>query len=184
MADTRFDPSQAIRFDLGRGAVQLDGGPSLVVSVDALLALCRGAGADAARDFGRRLGTEIGRRVGGRIGFERASVESVIEHLGGDLALLGLGSLGAERWGKALVLTLSDSPLGAEGDAIIAAVLEGALQRGTSRDASVVPLARDDRQLRLLVVSAGTADRVRGWLEGGSSWGDVLAKLHGARGAS
>src|SRR5689334_2855860 len=117
MAESRFDPAQAVKFDFGTGQVSLDGAARLLVPPDALLALCRGAGGEAARDFGRRLGTELGRRVSSRIGIDRASVDVVIEHLGGDLALLGLGSLGAERWGRALVLTVKSSPLGSEGDA-------------------------------------------------------------------
>ena len=37
-------------------------------------------------------------------------MEDVLDHLGGELALLGLGSLGLERWGRALVLTVEGAP--------------------------------------------------------------------------
>ena len=182
MAEPRFDPSNAVKFDLGRGHVALDGAPRMLVPVDALLALCQGAGDEALRDFGRTLGTEVGRRVRERIKVDQASLESVVEHLGGDLALSGLGSLAIERWGRALVMTLSDSPLGAEGDALIAAVLEGALQRGMGRDARVIKLERSDDRVRLLVIAPKMAQKVRGWLDAGVAWGDLLAKLHAGGG--
>ena len=178
MAEPRFDPANAVKFDLGKGHVALDGAPRMLVPVDAMLALCRGAGPEAQRDFGRTLGTEVGRRVRERIKVDQASLESVVEHLGGDLALSGLGSLAIERWGRALVMTISDSPLGADGDELISAVLEGALQRGMGRDARVIKLERSDGSVRLLVTSPKTAEKVRGLLASGVAWGEMLARLH------
>jgi hypothetical protein len=183
MAEPRFDPSNAVKFDLGRGQVDLDGAPRMLVPVDALLALCKGAGPEALRDFGRTLGTEVGRRVRERIKVDQASLESVVEHLGGDLALSGLGSLAIERWGRALVMTVSDSPLGADGDGLIASVLEGALQRGMGRDARVVKLERKNGLVRLLVTAPKTAEKVQSLLASGLPWGDLLAKLHAGGGA-
>ena len=183
MAQPRFDPSQTVKFDLTRGQVSFGGSDARVlVPTDALHDLCRGAGNEAMRDFGRRLGTEAGRRAAARLidGPANASMTDVIEHLGGDLALLGLGSLAAERWGRALVLTVTHSPLGSQGDELLAAVLEGAIQRAMARDVAVVPLHRDDALARLLVVSPSAATRVRAWIDGGTSWGDVLAKLNGS----
>jgi hypothetical protein len=173
-----FNPSSQVRFDIGRGQVSMDGDTwRLLVPAEALLELCRAAGPEATKSFARRLGTEIGRRVAGRLagGPERASLEAVVEHLGGDLALVGLGSLSVERWGAALVFRVSNSPAGA--DSLLAAVLEGALQRALSRDASLVPLERADGSVRLLVVRAETAQKVRGWLEGGVAWGEALSRL-------
>jgi hypothetical protein len=178
MAEPGFDPSQSVKFDVARGAVELDGGACLLVPPAALIALCRGAGDEAKRDFGRSLGTELGRHVAQRVRAAEASVESLLEHLGGSLALVGLGSLGVERWGRALVLTVRGSPLGRDGDVLIAAVLEGALQRTLARDTAIVPLAREDDQVRLLVASPGAAPKVRAWLADGVAWGDVLARLH------
>jgi hypothetical protein len=59
-------------------------------------------------------------------------------------------------------------------------VLEGAIQRGFARDASVVPLERTDGKARMLVVGPKTADSVRQWLADGVSWGDVLTRIHAA----
>jgi hypothetical protein len=183
---SRFDPSQSVHFDLARGRVALDAADTrLLVPTAALSALCRSAGLEAVRDFGRLIGTEAGRRVADRLGREldTASVEVVLDHLGGDLALLGFGSLGIERWGRALVLTVDGSPFGAEGDPLVASVLEGALQRALVRSVSVVPLQRDDQRVRMLVANAGAAASVRSWLAESVTWGEVLTKLN-ARGAA
>jgi hypothetical protein len=79
-------------------------------------------------------------------------------------------------------LTLDDSPLGPDGDSLVAAILEGALQRGMTRDASVVRLDRKDGRVRWLVVNAKTAEKVRQLLSQGVAWGNVLARLHSSRG--
>lgn len=171
-----FNPTHAVRFELARGQVSVEGVGRVIVPADALQHLCDGAGPDGVKDFGRRVGTELGRRVAARVD-GGASIPTMVEHLGGDLALAGLGSLGVEVWGKALVLTVQDSPLGPRGDALLAAVLEGALQRALARDTAIVPLGHDGGKARLLAVSPKTADAVRGWLTSGASWGDVLTRV-------
>lgn len=181
MALPRFDPSHSVKFDIARGTVQLDGsGPRLLVPPDALLDLCKHAGEESLRDFGRKLGTEAGMRVAGQLGnaAETAPMDSFVEHLGGNLALLGLGSLSLERWGRALVFLVSESPLGAAGSHLIAAVIEGALQRSVGRDARVVVLGSDDGNVRLLATGTAGASKVEKWLKEGVAWGDALARLH------
>jgi hypothetical protein len=181
MAVTRFDPSHSVKFDLGRGSVHLEGtGPRVLVPADALVELCKHAGADSLTDFGRKLGTEVGLRVTSHWGDsgQNISVEGLVEHLGGNLALLGLGSLSLERWGKALVFVVEGSPLGAPGDPLLAAVIEGALQRCMGRDGRAVTLGRDDGHVRFLMVGASGADRVRAWMAEGTSWGEAIARLH------
>lgn len=184
----RFDPAHVLKFDLARGQVEVDGASArVVVPAEALVELCASAGPEALRDFGRKLGTEAGRRTQDALGqgIHNASLETLLEHLGGNLALMGFGSLGLERWGKALVFTVDGSPFGARGDALLAAVIEGAVQRAAGRDVHVVPLVRDDDCVRLAVLNAGAADRVRGWLAEGTAWGEVLSRLHGSeRGAA
>src|SRR5262245_38721231 len=115
MPDLRFDPSKAVTFDLSHGLVHLEGAPSrLLVPSDALVLLAKAAGPEAAAMFGRSLGEAMGRRVASRLaateGVSSTPVEVVVDHLGGELALAGLGSLGLERWGRALVLVVDQSP--------------------------------------------------------------------------
>ena len=174
-----FDPSYALEFDFGRGQIRMaNAGERLIVPCDALLALCDGASEDAVRDFGRRLGTEAGRALQARLGETgQASLETVVEHLGGELALMGLGSLGLERWGQALVLSFTHSPLGNAGDLLLGSVLEGALQRAFGRDVVAAKLVRDNQQVRFLIAGRAGADQVNAWLSQGVTWGDALSRL-------
>lgn len=174
-----FDPSYALEFDLGRGQIRmLNAAERVVVPSDALIALCQGASDDAVRDFGRRLGTEAGRVMNDRLGEAwQASLETVVEHLGGELALMGLGSLGLERWGHALVLSFTHSPFGAAGDLLLGSVLEGAMQRSFGRDAVAIKLVRDATQVRFLIAGHDGARKARDWLAEGVSWGEVLSRL-------
>ena len=180
---TRFNPSGSVSFDLVQGRVDC-GGDHVLVSADALIDLCRAAGDDAISDFGRRLGTAAGRRIADRLGdTTHASLEEVLEHLGGELALLGLGSLGLERWGRALVLSINGGPFGQQLDRLLGAVLEGALQRTFGRDCHATKLMRDDRQVRFLIASAAGASKVNEWLGSGLSYGDALTRLQNSMGA-
>ncbi|HWA73148.1 MAG TPA: hypothetical protein VG937_12455 [Polyangiaceae bacterium] len=179
MATPRFDPSYSVEFDLGRGQIAVRGSSERVlIPADALAALCEGCDPEVRRDFARRVGTEAGRRAAERLGDpSRAEIETVVEQLGGDLALMGLGSLGLERWGRALVLSVSGSPFGAAGDELLAGVLEGALQRAFGRDVGAVRLVRDDARTRFLISSRAGSERVRDWLNSGTPWSEALTRL-------
>jgi hypothetical protein len=178
---TRFNPSGSVSFDLVRGRVDF-GGDHVLVAADALTDLCRAAGDEAVADFGRRLGTAIGRRVEERLSgaAQSATMEDVLEHLGGELALLGFGSLGLERWGRALVLTVDGGPFGQQLDRLLGAILEGALQRGFGRDCRAAKLMRDDRRVRFLIANPASAGKVSDWIGSGVSYGDALTRLQGA----
>ena len=185
MPDPSFDPSSAVTFDFSHGLVRMDGAPArLLVPADALVALLSAAGAEATAAFARSLGEGMGRRVAGRLSAEggagalAASVAGVVDHLGGELALAGLGSLSLERWGKALVLVVDHSPLGASGDRLLEVTLAGALEEATGKPARALVLARDAAQARFLIGSAAALDKVRAWLEQGVSWGEALVRLH------
>jgi hypothetical protein len=182
---TRFNPSGSVSFDLVRGRVDC-GGEHVLVPADALVDLCRAAGDEAVSDFGRRLGTAVGRRIADRLGdgASAASMEEVLDHLGGELAVLGLGSLALERWGRALVLIIDGSVFVQQLDRLLGAVLEGALQRAFGRDCHAVWLMRDDRKVRFLIANAASADKVIQWIGAGSSYGDALTRLQSKAGAA
>lgn len=185
MAELRFDPTDSVKFDLGRGLVSLDRSYRMLVPADILADLCAAASPEARADFGRRLGTEIGRRVADRLGdaAKTGSLELLLEHLGGDWALVGLGSLGLERWGRALVFKVADSPLGPGADDLLVAVMEGVLQRAMGREVGVVLLGREGGDARFLVTARETIPAVRSWLGAGTSWGEALMKLHARSGS-
>lgn len=181
MAEPRFNPSHTVEFDFARGIVALGtSAPRVLLPADLLRDLVVAVPESARVDVGQRLGTELGRRVAERLGStaSETSIEGVVEHLGGEIALTGLGSLGLERWGRALVLTVAGSPLGAAGDELLARLVEGALQRLFGRETQAMLLGRTGPTARLLVVSPRTAGRVKGWLDGGVGWAEVLGRLH------
>jgi hypothetical protein len=66
----------------------------------------------------------------------------------------------------------------------VAGTIAGALPRASGRLSRDRRHERDDSLVRLLVVSKATAERVRGWLDSGISFGDALLRLNGKQGAS
>lgn len=198
MPEPRFDPSKAVTFDLGSGLVHLEGAPSrTLVPADALGALCVAAGPEATTAFGRAIGAPMGKRLANRFagggaensaengqGVRAASIEAVVDHLGGEVALLGLGTLGLERWGHALVLVVDHSPLDASGDALLEAVLANALEAATGRAVQAITVGREGARARFLVAGRAAAEKTRAWLAQGMSWGEAIAKLHGRPGAA
>ncbi len=186
MPDLRFDPSKAVTFDLNQGLVHVEGEPPCVlVTAAALVALAAAAGAEATAAFAATLGEAMGRRVAGRLsgeGVTGASVFAVVEHLGGELALAGLGSLTLERWGRAAVLVIDQSPLEAKGDAILEGILAGAVVAAAGRSARALHLGREGARSRFLLGSDVGVTRVRGWLAEGVPWAEALVRLHAPRG--
>jgi len=178
----RFDPTRAIVYDLSRGQLRDDEGQArLNLPYFLLERLCDHAGAEATREFGSSLGGEIGRRIRDRLGSgaDQANIGVWAEHLGGHVALLGLGDLSLERWGRALVVRIAGSPSGAT--ALLSAVVAGALQRGLGRSVQTVSFPLEDA-VALLVLSQQTAERARSLREAGESLGRVVEELH--RGAA
>lgn len=174
----RFDPTRAIIYDLARGQLRDDEGASrLNLPAHLLLRLCEHAGTEGASEFARALGAELGRRVADKLGANKdaANVEVWTEHLGGQLALVGLGDMKVEQWGRALVLRISGAPAGMT--KILEGVIEGALQRGLSRKATAIGFERGN-ETELLVVSDDVATHVRSLAQGGSSLGQVVEELH------
>jgi hypothetical protein len=186
MATAPFDASKAVTFDLALGEIRQGAAPRRVlVAADALAKLCDAAGREAAASFGRALGEMIGRRASGGIeGNPRdASLEAVVDHLSGEWALAGLGSLGFERWGHALVVVVDHAPSGADG--LLESTLAAAISGVAGSSLVCVPLAREEARVRFLVTGTAGAAKVRDWLGAGVAWADALRRLqpvHAARG--
>ncbi|MEZ4299179.1 MAG: hypothetical protein R3B70_29790 [Polyangiaceae bacterium] len=191
MAVARYRPDNDVTFDLANGLVHLAGAQARVlVPAEALAALCGAAGSEAVGAFGAALGQAMGQRVGARLsaasgdasesgaGARAASVETVVDHLGAELSLAGLGSLSIERWGHALVVVVDHCPLGAGGDVLLEAAVGEAVAATAARPVHAVFLARDGVRARLLLTSGPVAERVREWLRGGATWGEALTRLH------
>jgi hypothetical protein len=173
-----FDPTNAVRFELPRGAVFASKGDDrlLLVPAGALADLVQAAPPEAAAALGRALGTAIGKRAVARIEHPAAaSVEQFVTQLAGECALAGVGLLTLERWGRAMVLLLEGSPLD---DRLLSPLFSAAIEASTGRSAPTLLLARDGKVARVLVASATAVQRAGDWLAGGTAWGEVLTRLH------
>jgi hypothetical protein len=181
-----------LTLDLERGLVALDESERLVVPVAPLLALAEASGAEAARAFGAAIGASLATRAATRLGEARgASVERALEVLAGEVALVGLGALSIERWGKAVVLVLEPCALSTAraGDhtsgsarVLLEACFEAALVGAFGSEVRSLVLSDDASRVRLLVTSQAARDRARALLAHGAAWQDVLVTLHTSRG--
>lgn len=180
MDTSSFDPTRAVVFDLQRGQVSLQGrSPVLVLAAEALAQLCGRLDAGALRQFGAVLGKQTGMRIRERIGASASTtLETMVDQLGGEVSLAGLGSLSIERWGQALVVRVEGCPLGAPGHELMSAYVEAALQVAVEREVTALVLERGSESFRLLLCGKAGSARVKGWLSAGGSWGDALAALH------
>lgn len=179
------DLSNAVRFDLASGTVHLsDNEQALLVPASVLASLLKSAAADARGQIGRDLGTHIGRAMSKRAGGEKSLLDGGLEAaataLAAELALSGLGTCVLERWGRALVVQVTGSPI--EASDFIACVVEGALTIATGRSLACTTLS-DAGGVRVLVASERGALRVRGWIEQGVSWSDALVRLQAGGGS-
>ncbi len=173
----------AVTFDLSRGHVRLsqgDSGRAVVVPAPALVALAKAAGPAATTALGNAIGLELGGRLRTRLagidGIRARTVEVMATELATELAVVGLGTLSLERWGRALVLVVDDAP--DESDELLAAVLGTTLAEASGSPLGARKLAREGRTLRLLVAGAPALARLETCLAEGVSWGDALTRLH------
>ncbi len=184
----------AVRFDLGEGRVRLGSGePCVLVPFQSLVGLFRELSTETLVDFGRGLGLQVARVLEDELpDLEELPPQRVVDHLGCHLAMMGLGRLGLERWGRALVFTISNSTLllsagtGAKvdpGDVFLGAVLEGVLGR-LNLSARVVALSRDGSVVRLLACNERARGTVLSWLGEGRHYGEILARLNATQGAA
>ena len=174
----RFDPTRAIVFDLARGQLRdSEGARRLNLPNDLVLRLYRESAPEVRRDFAQALGTDLGRRVSDSFGsaVRAESVEAWTEHLGGQLALIGLGNLRVERWGKGLVLRVEGSPV--ETAQLLKEVLSGALQRGLGGEIALVAF-EDVDSIAYLVLSPESARQAEELVQQGKSLSGVLESLH------
>jgi hypothetical protein len=179
MADAPFDPNGAVRFDLRSGAASDSKGARLVLVPTTAL---EGLSADVLEQIGAQIGRACGARIAGRLGGDSgvcgASVELVIAHLAGELAIAGIGAVHIERWGRALVAIVSNASLADDG--FVGEVLAGAFSAASGRQISAAALGREGTQARYFLGTAATAGRVRDLVERGTGYAEVLATIQGA----
>ena len=179
MSAPSFDPTHAVQFDLSRGNVRTkrDDDRVLLVPMAALDELLRSVPAPAVEAMGRAIGAAIGRRAAMSLRDpQNASVEVFTSHLAGEAAIAGIGALSIERWGRALVVVIENSPL--EGR-LLATVVASAIEVASGRRAHCALLSRDDRCARIFVGSEQAVDRIRTWVASGVPWSEAVVRLHG-----
>lgn len=176
-----------LSFDLAEGLVRLGGEARIVLPASTILAFVGAATVEVRRAFGRALGESIGHVATIRMKEEDfaaplalvdASPEAALSELAAAWALAGLGGLGMERWGRALVMTIDHSPLGREGDELLEVVLEGAIEKATERKVHVLQIDRNRTRLRYFVGNEQAVKKVRGFLQQNTSWAEALSLLH------
>jgi hypothetical protein len=173
-----FDCAHAVRFDLPRGTVHAKGDPGRVVLVPAaaLDQLLRDAPSAAAESFGAALGAAVGRRVAARLAdAQTASIDAFVTQLAGEAAIAGVGAVAVERWGRALVMVVSASPLA---DSVLVAFVSSAIEAACGARPVCTLLARGDGVSRVFAGSQGGVERIRESMASGLSWADALARLN------
>ncbi len=182
-----------LTFDLAEGLVRLGGEARILLPTSVLLAIVGAATTDVRRVWGQTLGTSIGHVATIRMKEEDfaaplalvdASPEAALSEIAAAWALAGLGGLGMERWGRALVMTIDNSPLGREGDEFLEGVLEGAIEKATRRQVHVMRLERSRTRSRFFVGNASAVAKVRAFMTDNASWTEALSKLHVASGGA
>ena len=182
-----------LSFDLAEGLVRLGGEARVLLPASVLLTIVGAATDDVRRAFGRALGESIGRVATIRMKEEDfaaplalvdASPEAALSEIAAAWALAGLGGLGMERWGRALVMTIDNSPLGRDGDELLEVVLGGALESATGRQVHVLRIERNRTKLRFFVGNARAVAKVQAQLAQNTPWADALSMLHGSSGGA
>ncbi len=178
------DLTRALQFDLSKGTVRLDDGASVVVSAksfgDLLAAVSADVRARIASELGASMGARLQKRSGGQAGVRQGTLEAVVSNLSAELALAGLGSCTLERWGRAMVMYINDTPIDAPD--FIAVLITSAISTSTGAAAYSTVLSKQsggDTSVRVLIASQAAAQRVRNWLDQGVSWGDAITRLQG-----
>lgn len=179
MAEPAFDPSGAVRFDVTSGAASDARGARLVLvptaALEALEQTTPGALTHLGGEVGRGCGARVAARLGGDDGVRAATLELVVSHLAGELAIAGLGAVHVERWGRALVLAVANP--GVSSDGFLGAALSGALAAASGRDVAIAPLGREGATARYFVGAPQTVAKVRERVSDGRPWSDVLGAL-------
>ena len=180
MTEQSFDISEAIEFNLPHGQVGVQqSAPQMVLPATVLNRLCRMQNRATLQEVGAQLGREVSRRLRVMtLSHEEHALDVVLEQLGWQLAASGLGVLGLERWGSALVMTLKHCPLDLAADDLVGAMFEQVFDQVWECRTSVLAVSHRDTARRWLVVDPKVGLRVIGWFNIGLSWNEVMEKLH------
>lgn len=174
-------------FDLASGSVRLPTGePQVLLPASVVSALV--STAPASRDLGRLIGSEVAGRARIRRAMSGATNEDTLRSLslmdlvdliGGELALLGLGNLRTERWGAALLFVLEPCSLDARADALLSGIVEGAVAASGGRDLRAVVVDREERTVRLLICNEVAMKKAETLRKQGVGFTGIVSQLQG-----
>lgn len=174
-----FDPRRAVRFDVPAGsASDARGARLLLVPSSAIEALPSAVLVGIGGEIGRACGARAAASFGGGEGVREASLEAVVSHLAGELAVTGAFVLHLERWGRAMVAVVENPSV--DKTEFVAAVLRGALTAATGKDVAAAFLGVADGRSRYFLGSVATAERVTELAQRGTSYASILAELQGS----
>lgn len=179
MPGPAFDPNGAVRFDLTNGSASDARGTKFVlVPSSALEALDRttpGALAHIGSEVGRACGARILAKLGAESEVRAATLDVIVTHLAGELAIAGLGAVSLEQWGKALVVVLNSPNVNSDG--FLAAALAGAVSVAAGRDVCMIPIGREGTTARFYIGTQQTMIRCRSLVSSGKTWMEILQAL-------
>ena len=175
-------------FDLASGSVRLTAGePQVLVSASIVGSLV--ASAPNAREMGRLIGADLAGRArirramtGGGASEETMrslTLGDVVDLLGGELAILGLGNLRSERWGAALLFVLDPCPLDTRADGFLAGIIESAVASAGGRDLRAAVLEHEGRTVRMLICNEVAMKRAEALRADGLPFTGIVSRLQG-----
>lgn len=177
MTDASFDPGGFFEFDLRTGAVHArHAGRVLVLSDSVVAPLVASAVANgdltAVRKLGRQLGEATAAELGGRSHDQPA--ETVLGHAASVLSLFGWGRLSVDRWGDALVASITEPPALDAEHLGVAALLGGLFSALAEQEIACVPVASSGR---FLIVDPTVAQQVWKWSRSGDDVAAIVGRL-------
>jgi hypothetical protein len=177
MSEARFDPGGFYEFNLARGAVTARDGARMLILSDSVIAplvsaAVKNGDLTPVRRLGRQIGHLVTESLGGRV--LDSAPEAVLAHAASCLALFGWGRLGLERWGDALVATLTDPPALDEDNLGVAALLGGLFSEIAGREVACVPTDRDGG---FVLVDPTVAEQVWSWSKGGDDIAALVGRM-------
>lgn len=167
-------------FDLGRGLVRVTPQePQAIVPLDLLVEML--SASENQRSVGKRWGVELVRRAAARRPartlWKDDELTRVVDFVGGEIAISGLGGLRIERWGKALLLVLDPCPLPRTLDGFVLGLFEGIVEQVGERPVSCTVIDRADDLVRVLISNAGAARRAETMMTEGYVFTEIVARL-------
>jgi hypothetical protein len=178
MAAPGFDPNGAVRFDLKTGAASDSKGQRVVlVPSSSIESLDPAAQERLGSDLGRACGARAQMRLGGEGAARAATLEGVVSQLGGELAIAGVGAVHLERWGRAMIVVVTNPSVAS--DAFVGAAVAAALGAVSGRDVGAAPLGRERGAARYFVGSPDTVSRVRRLVTEGRGYAEIVHMLQG-----